>query len=166
VYEPFDGVGYLPDFCFTIPGRTGWLEQFKRQPEIGGASVTRSYDVGERNLLVEVKPVATVEEAKNYLPKILTGIDGLWKSDVIVCGLNPSRTLYVDFLNGPDDWHTSEAVLSNCPLCHDSLNLHQEYVGYGCTKCNYGKWAPAAPDGYVDMLWRKAGNDTRWTPAA
>lgn len=139
VYEPFDGTGYLPDFCFTIANRP---------------------------LLVEVKPVATAEEARNYLPKIVTGIADLWKSDVIVCGLNPLRTLYVDYLNGPDDWHASEAVFSNCPRCHDSLNLHPDHVGYGCNKCSYDKRAPAPMDGYVDMLWRKAGNDTRWEPAA
>lgn len=139
VYEPFDGKGYLPDFCFTI---------------------------GDRPLLVEVKPVASIEEARQFLPKILTGISDLWKSDVIVCGISPLRTLYLDFLNGPDDWHTSEAVFSNCPLCHNSLNIYQDTAGYGCIRCTYDKWAPAPNDGYVDMLWRLAGNKTRWTPAA
>jgi hypothetical protein len=139
VYEPFDGAGYLPDFLFTI---------------------------GDRALLVEVKPVATAEDAKSYLPKIFTGIADLWKKDVVVCGLNPLRTLYLDFLHSADDWHTSEAVFSNCPHCHNSLNLHPAHYGYGCTKCGYDKWASAPMDGYVDMLWRKAGNDTRWVPAA
>lgn len=142
VYEPFDGDGYLPDFCFTI---------------------------GARNLLVEVKPVATTDDAETYLPKILAGIAQMWESDLIICGINPLRTLYVDFLNGPEDWNANTATFTDCDHCHNSLNLHPSNVSYNCfqTDCGrYNKPMPGAQDGYIDMLWRKAGNDTRWMPAA
>lgn len=135
VYEPFDGAGYLPDFCFTVLGRP---------------------------ILVEVKPVATLEEALEHLPKIANGIGALWDHDVIVAGIEPKRTLYIDFLGGPDDWHSGCAALTVCPGC-SSLEIHPEPWSMECAPCGIDRRMPA--DSYVTTLWRQAGNLTRWDAA-
>ena len=135
VYEPFDGNGYLPDFCFTISGRP---------------------------VLVEVKPVATIDDARAHLPKIIRGIGDLWNHDVIIAGVDPSRTLYIDFLHDPSDWHSGCGELSVCPEC-SSLELHPAPWSMGCPKCGIERRLPG--EAYAHVLWRQAGNLTRWEAA-
>jgi hypothetical protein len=138
VYEPFDGAGYVPDFCFTV---------------------------ADGPLLVEVKPVAAIEEARIHLPKILAGIGDLWDHDIIIAGISPLHVFYVDFLNGPADYNTSVSVITKGRRC-EHLDIHPEFWLTQCGICRYDRFNVPVDVGYVDMLWRKAGNDTRWEPAA
>lgn len=140
VYEPFDGKGYLPDFAFTVAGRP---------------------------LLVEVKPVATIEESRKHLPKIINGIGGLWNHDLVIAGVDPFHCLYVDFINGPEDWHSCQAVYSQCIRCNSEFRIHADGMGFGCDTTGSDKWSShIAEDDYVNHLWREAGNRTRWNPAS
>ena len=141
VYEPFDGDGYIPDFLIK----------------------------SDHPLLVEVKPATLESEYREPIPKITKGIGDLWKHDLIILGADiymkgGGAGILIDFLAGPDDWHTSVAHWVNCPWCVSMGIVTDQTSGY-MRPCSHD--APKGGDQPNNLagLWRAAGNAVQWRAA-
>lgn len=142
-FEPFDGSGYIPDFLIH-----------------GGSP-----------FLVEVKPATTGAEYEAPIPKIVDGIGHLWTHDVLIVGLGVARMfdvagILVDFLHGPDDWHTSDARWVYCPEC-TALGVVTEQASGHIRPCGHvaPKGAPYDHDRLM-KAWATAGNLVQWKAAS
>ena len=91
-YEPFDANGYIPDFVL----------------------------LGDRPVLVEVKPAASQRELELHVPRLERALTGHWAQDILIVGVKPYDIVRTDcwrdqpcigWLGEGDDYYVSEG----CP---------------------------------------------------
>jgi len=149
-YEPFDVGGYIPDFVL----------------------------LGERPVVVEVKPAVSVEEMGLYSEKIERGLAGKWDGDYLVVGVTPlfKSAYWEGFCVGllsewwPDydqgSWVPGEGVWHRCRCggCGD-FAFHHEIHSYAGRPCGHYDG-----DGYLGRItrdeiasrWAHARNEVQW----
>lgn len=153
-YEPFDGDGYIPDFMIH----------------------------GDRPLLVEIKPAATLAEYRAPIAKAKRGLEGHWKHDILILGVDPFPDLDDHWGHGSHfpagilgerdnengGWIWEPAIWNRCGKC-DTTNVFHSYMSYAGRPC--GCW-----DGdhylnresktYLEQSWALATNSVKWRGTA
>lgn len=170
-YEPFDGNGYIPDFLLPAGTpehavRRVWLGQMiaevisklqRSSPIDPGDDYYQLFDdlvameAYRRSLLqepptpvlVEVKPAVSEVDYRAAIPKMTRGLDGHWKGNLLVVGVDPLPA-----------WES-----------HDGLTP----FGLFGTKLDVGWHFEAAPliPNTAELLhaaWAQACNATKWLP--
>jgi hypothetical protein len=154
VYEPLDADGYIPDFLL----------------------------MGERPVLVEVKPAVSIEEMRSYLPKIERGLKPVWQHDVLIVGnahIWPEKhNLYSHPPLGllgewGDEWEPGEPgwswELGRWHTC--SYNgcgrpaFHHELMSFVSRPCGHysGDHYLGSPPTGLPGVWGQAHEVTKWT---
>lgn len=77
-YEPFDAAGYIPD---------GVL-------------------IGERPVLIEIKPDVTTRDLARYTERVTNAVRGIWQHDILILGSTP----FPHDNTWPDTWDTYPAI--------------------------------------------------------
>lgn len=136
-YEPFDAAGYIPDFL--IQGGAPFLV------EVGPCVTTADYQEKAEKPLQLDQPVLVVG-AGIYAPPI-----GMWGS----AGLLTND----DWGSGPD-W----AGWARCLECRRVGVFHSagSFRLLPCGHSDGNNHLGDLEDGWLDVLWRRAGNDTQW----
>lgn len=146
-YEPFDLEGYIPDFLIH----------------------------GERPLLVEVKPAATVEDYRAPIPKINRALSGSDHKDLVIVGINPiTQTLIPDVIrfclsaagvvtdDELNEWDV--ALWFHCVKCKKT-NIHSclgSYAGRPCGHHDGDHHIRYIDPQVINHYWANACNDVKW----
>jgi hypothetical protein len=160
-YEPFDAAGYIPDFLL----------------------------MGSRPLLVEVKPLQSIQEMVLVLKRTVRKCAAHWQGDIIILGVSPE----IQDKQRNDGWESwqnqvaglmaedsfpDQAALSDryaigigrwfmCGMC-EKINILHSMMSYDGRPC--GHWMGRGHVGALSPLlihapWREAHNETQWNPA-
>lgn len=146
-YEPWDADDYIPDFLIH----------------------------GDRPLLVEVKPDATVADLQQYEPRVSTALAAHWDSDILIVGCSPklsgrSHWSQWDFtagrLSGPYDSSFDVGLWTRCGKC-DRFAVFQDTDSYQCRPCGHHDGDHYLTNEPIELVWAwsDASNAVRWTPA-
>ena len=143
-YEPFDADGYIPDFLVH----------------------------GDRPLLVEVKPAATLKELETHGKRLERALRD-WNHDVLLVGVspqldeNPIYPLAGVMLEREDEGFVlDEARWHRCLAC-SRTSVHAAYLDYASRLCGHYDadrlWGPL--DISLKWAWRAVCDPTRWVAA-
>ena len=148
-YEPFDGNGYIPDFLI----------------------------IGERPMLVEIKPIVTEHQAFEHQEKIKRGIADL-DYEVVVLGASPvmhserqqknDGLTYSDAGYGlasiydPDEWTYCQWGM--CGTCKSYILYADEGWWDGIPCGHRARSWDVLPDELILPYWYECKQLTRWQP--
>jgi hypothetical protein len=161
-YEPFDGDGYIPDFVL----------------------------MGADPVLVEVKPGLALSELPLHAPKVLAGVEGLWRHDVLIVGSTPFPV--DDVSRYPSEWHPAMGLLYEhdpalveavpnypywwdgvaewitCTACDQTSFKHDEacFRSRLCGHYDGDSYLGRVNRTALDTAWAKATNLARWLPSS
>lgn len=152
-YEPFDVDGYVPDFAI----------------------------LGARPLLVEVKPVISIEEIAEHVEKVMRA-----RRDTLIVGVSPllpdpvwdsidpaSRLPGVLVQWSPGEgpspmawpavarWHRCAAEGCGCASVHHSEG---GWTSYPCGHYDGDRYLGVLPSVVLERAWADARNQTQWNP--
>jgi hypothetical protein len=160
-YEPFDLDGYVPDFVL----------------------------LGDKALLIEVKPAVALAELEDHVEKVQVA-----KRDTLIVGAtprlhcpDPNVALLYDLSGGDRIFPTvgllvqwgswvedgeeeasegwaEQAVLSSCYRCREAAVFHTmgAFVGYPCGHYEGGSNGAGISERVLDRAWAEARNRTQW----
>lgn len=145
VYEPFDGDGYIPDFLV----------------------------MGDRPLLVEVKPAVTAKEYEAPVSKAESGLREHWRHDILIVGASPiSQTAgslpkagwYGEYCASDVGslWMWSAADWLWCLDCRSTTVRSSDY-DWSARPCGHDqKRTLFATERTLRKAWADACNDVKW----
>ncbi len=128
---------------------------------------------GNAPLAVEVKPAVAEQDYLDALGKVVFGLEGGWKHDILIVGLSPVAAS----LDGCCRLHPAVGLLGRgrsfavgswyrCPVC-TGIAVAQEgsrFLDRPCGHAAVGAEVGGAAASAVDAAWAKATNAVRWTP--
>jgi hypothetical protein len=136
-YEPFDGNGYTPDFLIKLRDDT--------------------------EIIVEVKPVANIENSKKYWDKTTRGLDGVWNGDAVFLGCVPildDGSEFVPPIAGPT------LKIGNKPTWLkdiDYLHLYWDHVSNTNSSLTFKRFTEyRTHPSDIENVWRAACNEVKW----
>ena len=153
-YEPIDLNGYIPDFILPFTWHSG------------AANSTHP-------VLVEVKPVLSLEELRGFTSKIEKSG---WDKEALIVGAGPlessnwSATVLglLGEVNGepplkPGSWWWEEGLFMKCREC-GRLSFYHSQGGYDSRICGHYDGDGFLGDGNEEfrVAWAKAKNQTQW----
>jgi hypothetical protein len=156
-YEPFEGNNYIPDFVL-----------------LGNAPVA-----------VEVKPATSVDELRQYAPKVTDELEGVWHHDIALVGLAPllgpcesfTDTSVIGLLlerYEPDEFTTASGwvdgggVWMRCNHC-GLTTFHHDHMWYQARICGHADGdhhIGKASERLIRDAWATAANATQWKSPA